>query len=187
MQRYSSDEVSSALERFEALLRTPMELSAMLQSMSTQILDTIPAADMAGVTLLSAADKKPMTVACTDARTLDVSTSTGTGQMRGPVWRRHGHIRYYTYGTRTLDCGGLGSHAMGERACQLSVRSAGHRRRSGRSVEPARYNHHGFSAIDQVLFRYSAAVESAIWNAPCGATARRGCGTAGSDEDACAD
>jgi len=44
----------------------------MLQSVCAQIVATIPAADMAGVTIHSADDKQPETVACTDERALDV-------------------------------------------------------------------------------------------------------------------
>ncbi|MBT2274160.1 GAF domain-containing protein [Rhodococcus qingshengii] len=69
-QGYSSDEISSALDRFGA--RTPMELPVLLQSVCAQIVATIPSADMAGVTILSAHTRKPETVACTDERALDV-------------------------------------------------------------------------------------------------------------------
>ncbi|MCD2157969.1 hypothetical protein LQL77_30005 [Rhodococcus cerastii] len=44
----------------------------LLQSVSAQVVATVRAAGMAAVTVLSACDKAPVTVACTDVRVLDV-------------------------------------------------------------------------------------------------------------------
>lgn len=70
--QYRSDETGTAVEHFGALLRTAMALPTLLQAVCGQVVATIPAADMAGVTLLSADRGKPETVACTDERALDV-------------------------------------------------------------------------------------------------------------------
>lgn len=45
-QQYNSDEIATAVERFGALLRTPMALPVLLQSVAAQVEATIPAADM---------------------------------------------------------------------------------------------------------------------------------------------
>ncbi|MDA3635332.1 MULTISPECIES: GAF domain-containing protein [Rhodococcus] len=67
-QQYDPDEIATAVEHFGALLRTPMKLSALLQSVCSQVVATIPTADTAGVTM----SNRPETVACTDERALDV-------------------------------------------------------------------------------------------------------------------
>lgn len=56
-QKYGSDDIIAPLERFGALLRTPVELSVLLQSVCAQVVATIPSADMFGVTIFSAADR----------------------------------------------------------------------------------------------------------------------------------
>ncbi|MFC1473812.1 GAF domain-containing protein [Rhodococcus qingshengii] len=71
-QQYDTDEIATAVEHFGVLLRTPMKLPALLQSVCSQVVATIPTADMAGVTMLSRESNGSETVACTDERALDV-------------------------------------------------------------------------------------------------------------------
>ncbi len=164
---YSSDEITSALERFGALLRSPMELSVMLQSVCAQIVVTIPTADMAGVTVLSAADKEPETVACTDERALDVDIDQYRAN-EGPCLesartRQVVRVRIEDAALRwpafAANVTGMGV------ASYLSAPLMADDDQVG-ALNLYGYDDHGFSEIDEVLLQvFVAAVEGAVWNA----------------------
>ncbi|WP_261949389.1 GAF and ANTAR domain-containing protein [Rhodococcus sp. T9N] len=164
---YSSDDISVALERFGALLRTPMELSVMLQSVCAQIVATIVTADMAGVTILSALDKQPETVACTDERALDVDVDQYRAN-EGPCLeaartRQVVRVRIEDAALRwpefAKNVAGMGV------ASYLSAPLTTDDDHVG-ALNLYSYDDHGFSEIDEVLVQvFVAAVEGAIWNA----------------------
>ena len=164
---YSSDDISVALERFGALLRTPMELSVMLQSVCAQIVATIVTADMAGVTILSALDKQPETVACTDERALDVDVDQYRAN-EGPCLeaartRQVVRVRIEDAALRwpefAKNVAGMGV------ASYLSAPLTTDDDHVG-ALNLYSYDDHGFSEIDEALVQvFVAAVEGAIWNA----------------------
>lgn len=164
---YDSADIATALERFGALLRTPMQLSVFLQSVCQQIVATMLAADMAAVTILPAAGKQPETIACTEERAFDVDAhqyranegpcleAARTGQVvrariedaeqRWPAFAANvagmGVASYLSVPLLTgeSEVGALNLYGLGDR---------------------------GFSEIDEVLLQvFVAAVEGAVWNA----------------------
>lgn len=166
-RQYDSDEIAVAVERFGALLRTPMELSVLLQSVAAQVVATIPAADMAAVTLLSAPDNQPETVACTDERALDVDVDQYRAN-EGPcleaartrqvvrVRIEDAALRWPEFAKNVADMGG---------ASYLSAPLTTGEDHGG-ALNLYSYDDHGFSEIDEVLLQvFVAAVEGAIWNA----------------------
>jgi GAF domain-containing protein len=70
MVRQQLDEVTGALEALSAALEDTGELTTMLQHVCQQVIQVVPGADMASVTLLR--DGKPFTAACTDRRVFDI-------------------------------------------------------------------------------------------------------------------
>ena len=73
--QYDTDDIGTSVERFGALLRTAMEFPILLQAVCGQVVTTIPASDVAGGTILSAARGKSEAVACTDEWALDVDVN----------------------------------------------------------------------------------------------------------------
>ena len=139
----------------------------MLQSVCAQIVATIPTADMAGVTVLSARDKQPETVACTDERALDVDVDQYRAN-EGPCLesartRQVVRVRIDDAALRwpefAANVAGMGV------ASYLSVPLTTDEDQVG-ALNLYGFSDHGFSEIDEVLLQvFVAAVEGAIWNA----------------------
>lgn len=68
--RQQLDEVTGALEALSAALEDSDELTTMLQLVCQQVIQVVPGADMASVTLLR--DGEPTTAACTDRRVFGI-------------------------------------------------------------------------------------------------------------------
>lgn len=166
-EQYGSDEISSAVERFGALLRTSMELPVVLQAVCGQIVATIPSADMAGVTILSAGSCRPETVACTDERALDVDVDQYRAN-EGPCLdaarsRQVVRVRIDDAAQRwplfAANVAGMGV------ASYLSAPLTTDEQHVG-ALNLYSYSDHGFTEIDEVLLQvFVAAVEGAVWNA----------------------
>lgn len=165
--QYDSDEIAVAVERFGALLRTPMPLPGLLQSVAAQVVATIPAADMAGVTILSARDKAPETVACTDERALDVDVDQYRAN-EGPCLEA---ARTRQVVRVRIDDAALWWPAFAKNVAGMGVASY---LSAPLSVDDTHvgalnlysFDGHGFSEIDEVLVQvFVAAVEGAVWNA----------------------
>ncbi|MBT2269667.1 MULTISPECIES: GAF and ANTAR domain-containing protein [Rhodococcus erythropolis group] len=166
-QAYSSDEISSALDRFGALLRAPMELPVLLQSVCAQIVATIPSADMAGVTILSAHTRKPETVACTDERALDVDIDQYRAN-EGPCLEaaRTRQVVRVRIEDAVLRWPAFAQNVAGMGvASYLSAPLVTGEDHVG-ALNLYSYSDHGFTEIDEVLLQvFVAAVEGSIWNA----------------------
>lgn len=164
---YHSDEIAEALERFGALLRTSMDLSTLLQAVSAQIVATIPGADMAGVTTLSADSGQPETVACTDERALDVDIDQYRAD-EGPCLesartRQVVRVRVEDAALRwpqfAANIAGMGVASFLSAPLTIDERHVG-------ALNLYGFGDHGFTEIDEVLLQvFVAAVEGAVWNA----------------------
>ncbi|WP_092808298.1 GAF and ANTAR domain-containing protein [Rhodococcus globerulus] len=167
VHEYSSDEISSAVERFSALLRTPMDLPVLLQSVCGQIVATIPSADMAGVTILSADNNNPETVACTDERALDVDVDQYRAN-EGPCLEaaRTRQVVPVRFDDAAQEWPVFASNVAGMGvASYLSAPLTTDEQHVG-ALNLYSYSDHGFTEIDEVLLQVSvAAVEGAVWNA----------------------
>jgi GAF domain-containing protein len=167
---YGSDEIARVLERFGALLRTSMPLAALLQSVCHQIVATIPVADMAGVTVLSAAaaaGASPETVACTDERALDVDIDQYRAN-EGPCLEA---ARTQQVVRVRIDDAARRWPAFADNVAGMGVASylsaplAADERHVG-ALNLYSFSDHGFSNLDEVLLQvFVAAVEGAVWNA----------------------
>ncbi|MBW0292711.1 MULTISPECIES: GAF and ANTAR domain-containing protein [Rhodococcus] len=166
-QQYDSDDIAVAVERFGALLRTPMPLPSLLQSVCAQVVATIPTADMAGVTVLSPRDKEPETVACTDERALDVDVDQYRAN-EGPCLeaartRQVVRVRIDDAALRwpefAKNVAGMGVASYLSAPLTIDDDHVG-------ALNLYSYDDHGFSEIDEVLLQvFVAAVEGAVWNA----------------------
>lgn len=164
---HHSDEIAEALERFGALLRTSMDLSTLLQAVSAQIVATIPGADMAGVTTLSADSGQPETVACTDERALDVDIDQYRAD-EGPCLesartRQVVRVRVEDAALRwpqfAANIAGMGVASFLSAPLTIDERHVG-------ALNLYGFGDHGFTEIDEVLLQvFVAAVEGAVWNA----------------------
>lgn len=167
VQQYNGDEISSAVERFSELLRTTLDLPVLLQSVCGQIVATIPSADMAGVTILSADNNKPETVACTDERALDVDVDQYRAN-EGPCLeaartRQLVRVRIDDAAQKwpvfAANVAGMGV------ASYLSAPLTTDEQHVG-ALKLYSYSDHGFTEIDEVLLQvFVAAIEGAVWNA----------------------
>ncbi|MGC0367622.1 GAF domain-containing protein [Rhodococcus sp. 27YEA15] len=164
---YSSDEISSAVERFGALLRTSMDLPVLLQAVCGQIVATIPSADMAGVTVLSVDSNPPETVARTDERALDVDVDQYRAN-EGPCLEaaRAGQVVRVRVDDAARKWPVFASNVAGMGvASYLSAPLTTDEQHVG-ALNLYSYSDHGFSEIDEVLLQvFVAAVEGAVWNA----------------------
>ena len=67
-----TDDIFEALDRFSALVRSTNAPEGVIQTFCQQMVATIPTVDMAGVALVPERGTTPQTVACTDARVLEI-------------------------------------------------------------------------------------------------------------------
>lgn len=161
------DAVFEALDRLDARVRGASALERMLQTFCQQSVATIPSSDMAGIALVPERGTKLQTVACTDARVLDigldqyrVDEGPGVESARTAQLVRAGREdvrkRWPDFARRVAEIG-VASYL----SVPLSI--------DGVHVGVFSlygFVDHGFAEIDDVLLQvFIAAVEGAVWKA----------------------
>lgn len=154
------------LESFRDLLLSHARVDALLQSVCSQVVSTVPGADMAGVTLLGEATGAPRTAAYTDRRVFSIDAH----QYRSDEGPSLEAAR-----SRQLVRARLSDTAARWPAFAAEVENIGVRSylSAPLSVDTAQvgalnvysWTDHGFTDTDEILVKvFVTAVESAMWN-----------------------
>lgn len=155
---------AQALEKVKALLLARLDLSVVLQAVCNEIVETVPNADMAGITMLEEDGAHPQTAASTDIRVNDVDADQYRSDQ-GPCLEaaRTRHMvrvrvdevaaRWPRFARAVVDIG-VGSYLSAP--LTLDEKHLG-------AVNIYSYDSLGFGDIDEALVRlFVTAVETAV-------------------------
>ncbi|MDI6626560.1 MAG: GAF and ANTAR domain-containing protein [Rhodococcus sp. (in: high G+C Gram-positive bacteria)] len=159
-------EPADSLDHFRELLRSQCEVDVILQRVCEQVTETIPGADMAGVTLLRDGENHPETAALTDVRVFDVDLDQYRAN-EGPCLeaartRSMVRVRVREVATRWPDfaakVAGLGVESYLSAPLSIDDRHLG-------ALNIYGLGDHGFDDVDELVVRvFVTAVEAAVWN-----------------------
>lgn len=155
---------ADALEKFKAMLSARLDLTVVLQAVCNEVVQTVPAADMAGVTVLDSGGAHPETAALTDARVNDVDADqyrsdqgpcleAARTQQMVRVRVDDVAVRWPRFAASVAD---VGIKSYLSAPLMLDERHVG-------ALNIYSYDAHGFSDIDEALVRlFVISVETAV-------------------------
>ncbi|MBY3793772.1 GAF and ANTAR domain-containing protein [Rhodococcus fascians] len=153
-----------ALEHLKAMMLARVDLSVVLQTMCTEVVRTIPTADLAGITVLDERGQYPQTAASTDARVNDVDADQYRSN-EGPCLdaaRTRQIVRVVVADVErrwprfAASVAGIGVHSYLSAPLALDDRHLG-------ALNIYSYDRHGFTDVDEALLRlFVTSIETAV-------------------------
>jgi GAF domain-containing protein len=153
-----------ALEHLKAMMLARVDLPVVLQTMCTEVVRTVPTADLAGITVIDEHGRCPQTAASTDPRVNDVDADQYRSN-EGPCLdaaRTRQMVRVVVADVErrwprfAASVAGLGVHSYLSAPLAIDDRHLG-------SLNLYSYDPHGFTDIDQALLRlFVTSIETAV-------------------------
>ncbi len=153
-----------ALDHLKAMMMARVDLSVVLQTMCTEVVRTIPTADLAGITVFDERGQYPQTAASTDARVNDVDADQYRSN-EGPCLeaaRTRQMVRVVVPDVErrwprfAASVAGIGVQSYLSAPLALDDRHLG-------ALNIYSYDRHGFTDVDQALLRlFVTSIETAV-------------------------